>query len=149
MRYACCIRPISSITSSSCYGRTQGGGVYCVLLAAPVPCLECLNSFVAQESVSVMVLCPSPNVLALYAGAQTLDFFRWMTNKPVTVHILAVRPFHPSCRDVACLHLFLSLFFLMEHLCQSEAICSGLWDLHEFVTSLGRESDTPSSVADM
>lgn len=53
-----------------------------------------------------------------------------------------------ACREVAFLHLFLSLFFLVEHLCQSEAICTGLWELYEFVTSLASGNDTKGSIAD-
>lgn len=52
-------------------------------------------------------------------------------------------------REVAFLHLFLSLFFLVEHLCQSDAICAGLWELYEFVTGLIKDNDHPGSVADM
>lgn len=44
-------------------------------------------------------------------------------------------------REVAFLHLFLSVFFLMEHLCHSEAICAGLWDLYDFVTARAGDSD--------
>ncbi|CAM9248310.1 unnamed protein product, partial [Choristocarpus tenellus] len=46
-------------------------------------------------------------------------------------------------REVAFLHLFLSLFFLMEHLCEDKGICQGLWEVYEYVNSaaaaVGRE----------
>lgn len=52
-------------------------------------------------------------------------------------------------REVAFLHLFLSLFFLVEHLCQNEDICAGLWELYEFVTGLVAADENADSVADM
>ena len=51
-------------------------------------------------------------------------------------------------REVAFLHLFLSIFFLVEHLCHSEAICAGLWDLYEFVTGLANANDAAGSTVD-
>lgn len=44
--------------------------------------------------------------------------------------------------------MYLSVFFLMEHLCRSEVLCSGLWELYEYMTGLAAADDTTESVVD-
>lgn len=55
---------------------------------------------------------------------------------------------HALSRDVAFLHLFLSTFFLMEHLCHNDDVCKGLWSLYEFATASGALSGGAGSVID-
>ncbi|CAM9314305.1 unnamed protein product, partial [Discosporangium mesarthrocarpum] len=52
-------------------------------------------------------------------------------------------------REVACLHLFLSVFFLMEHLSQDQDICQGLWEAYDFVNNATINRQEGQSVIDM
>lgn len=66
------------------------------------------------------------------------------------LNLAVLRPFTVvfTNSEVSFLHLYLSLFFLMEHLCHSEAICSGLWDLYEYMTGLANHEASKGLVLD-